>query len=166
MKTAYLSLGSNLGDRELHLTQALQRLAAPDLIIVRLSSVYETDPRDFEAQPSFLNLVAGISTSLQPMQLLRRTTRVELALGRKRTVRNGPRTIDIDILSFGRFVIDSAPLTVPHPRLQQRRFVLEPLAELDPEWVHPVTKQSVGDLLAAVRNQGVRRLGAFKPPHD
>lgn len=163
MKTAYLSLGSNLGDRERHLASALARLSAPDLSVTRVSSVYETEPRDLPNQPRFLNLVAAIETSLLPMQLLRRAGRVELELGRKRTIANGPRIIDIDILAFGRFIIDTPKLRVPHPRLRERRFMLEPLAELEPEWRHPATKESVGDLLAAVRNQGSRRLGPLNP---
>lgn len=162
MKTVYLSLGSNLGNREQHLALALERLAAPGLVIARLSSVYETEPRDLRNQPRFLNLVAEVETTLLPLQLLRRIAKIEHELGRKRIVAKGPRTIDIDILTFGRFTIGTAQLTVPHARMRDRRFVLEPLAELEPEWTHPVTKESVRDLLAAVRDQGVRKLGPLK----
>lgn len=159
MKTAYLGLGSNVGNREQHIGQALSKLAAPDLRIARVSSVYETEPVGFTAQRSFLNLVAEIETELFPMQLLARIAKIEQALGRVRTVPNGPRTIDVDILLYARAVILSARLEVPHPRMAERRFVLVPLAELAPELRHPVTHKTVRGMLEAAPSLSIRKLG-------
>lgn len=158
MKTAYLGLGSNVGNREHHIEQALSKLAAPDLRVARVSSVYETEPVGFTAQRSFLNLVAEIETELFPMQLLARIAKIEQALGRVRTVPNGPRTIDVDILLYGRTVIRSARLEVPHPRMAERRFVLVPLAELAPELRHPVTHKTVRAMLEAAPPLSIRKL--------
>ena len=159
MKLAYLSLGSNIGNREGMLAEALRLLQAPDLRVVRVSPVYETEPMELRDQPWFLNLVAEIETDLFPRQLLARTQKIEKELGRKRKVPKGPRTIDIDILLYGRFVIDTPDLQVPHPRMTERRFVLEPLAQLAPELRHPVLRRTVGELLAATRGQVVRQVG-------
>ncbi len=114
-KTAYLSLGSNLDDRAENLRRALELLASPDLRITRTSSLYETEPQDLRQQPWFLNLAAEIETTLFPMPLLARIQSVEKQLGRKRIVSKGPRTIDIDILLFGGFVIDTPSLTSAAP---------------------------------------------------
>ena len=156
MHTVYLSLGSNVGDRQRHLDAALELLRAAGVDIVRVSRVYETEPQDLRAQPWFLNLVAEAQTRLFPLQLLRATQRVERKLGRKRVVEKGPRTIDIDILLFGGFVVDTEELQIPHPRMAARRFVLEPLAELAPDLRHPVTHASVREMLDAVLDQGAR----------
>jgi 2-amino-4-hydroxy-6-hydroxymethyldihydropteridine diphosphokinase len=158
MKTAYLSLGTNLGDRERNLQMAIEKLAAPDLRIQRISSVYETAPVDMEDPRWFLNLAVEVETDLFPMQLLWRAGKIEHSLGRVRTVVNGPRTIDIDILFYGRAVIRSFSLEVPHPRMTQRRFVLAPLAELAPELRHPVARKTIRELLDAAPEQSVRRL--------
>lgn len=158
MKTAYLGLGSNIGDREQNLKEALAKLSAPDLRVARHSSVYETEPVGFTAQRWFLNIVVEIETELFPMQLLARIAKVEQALGRARTVKNGPRTLDIDILLYGRAVVRSARLEIPHPRMAERRFVLAPLAELAPELRHPVTHQSIRAMLDAAPAVGVRKL--------
>lgn len=158
MKTVYLGLGSNVGNREQHIQQALSKLAAPDLRIARVSSVYETEPVGFTAQRSFLNLVAEIETELFPMQLLARIGKIEQALGRVRAVPNGPRTIDVDILLYGRAVIRSARLEVPHPRMAERRFVLVPLAELAPELRHPVTHKTVRGMLETAPPLTIRKL--------
>ncbi len=158
MKTAYLSLGSNLGDRKDNLATALKLLAAPDLRIARVSSLYETEPRDLLQQPWFLNLAVQIETTLFPMQLLARTQKVERDLGRKRIIAKGPRTIDIDILLFGAFVIDTPQLQIPHPRLAERRFVLQPLVEIAPDLRHPTTRQTVREMLAATAGQIVKKL--------
>lgn len=164
MKTAYLSLGSNLGDRLANLRAAIAALRSPELNVARLSSVYETEPQDLKAQPWFLNLVAEIETAVFPRALLGRMQRIELDLGRRRGVAKGPRPIDIDILLYGKFVIDMPGLTVPHPRLAERRFVLEPLAELAPELRHPVTRKQVREMLASTLHQSVRRTDLILNP--
>ena len=162
MKTIYLSLGSNVGDRQANLRAALERLAAPDLRVVRVSPVYETEPVGAPpgslSQRWFLNLAAEAETDLFPMQLLARTQKIERALGRVRTVPNGPRTIDIDILLYAKAVVRSARLEIPHPRMHQRRFVLAPLADLAPELRHPVTHRTVREMLEAASTAAVRRL--------
>lgn len=158
----YLGLGSNLGDREHMLQAALDALDAAGVRIRRVSPVYETEPQDLKEQAWFLNLVAEAETDLFPMQLLNRTARIERQLGRKRAVPKGPRTIDIDILLYGNFVIDTPRLTIPHPRLAARRFVLAPLADLAPDLRHPVSRRRVRELLDATAGQTVRRV-AFRP---
>lgn len=157
-KLVYLGLGSNLGDRYANLRSAVEQLTAPDLRLLRLSGLYETEPIGLRDQAWFLNQVAEFETDLMPLQLLRRAQKVERALGRRRTVRNGPRTLDVDILLFGSAVVDCDDLTVPHPRYHERRFVLAPLAELNPALRDPRTHQSVAQLLQAVRGQAVRRV--------
>jgi 2-amino-4-hydroxy-6-hydroxymethyldihydropteridine diphosphokinase len=161
MKLVYLSLGSNVGDRERQLGSALQKLAAPDFRIRRVSSVYETEPvncPDTGGSHWFFNLVVEAETDLFPMQLLWRAGKIEHSLGRVRTVVNGPRTIDIDILFYSRSVIHTPELQVPHPRMSERRFVLAPLAELAPELRHPISRRTVRELLATAPAQAVRRL--------
>ena len=160
-KTVYLGLGSNLGDRRGNLIRALAALEFRAVEIVRQSSIYETAPMMVEDQPWFLNQVVEVRTSLFPRQLLHRGQEIELELGRKRTVAYGPRVIDIDILLYGRTVIETDELTIPHPRMTERRFVLEPLAELAPRLRHPVSKRSIAELLAATMAQNVKR---YEPP--
>jgi 2-amino-4-hydroxy-6-hydroxymethyldihydropteridine diphosphokinase len=157
--TIYLSLGSNLGDREANLRAALAALEAPDLHIQRVSPVYETEPVDLTAQPWFLNLAAEASTSLFPKQLLARLEAIEHRLGRRRTVPKGPRTIDLDILYYGNAVIESPELTIPHARLHERRFVLAPLADIAPGLRDPRTRRTVQEMLEdAPAAQAVRRV--------
>ena len=156
MKKIYLSLGSNLGDRELMLTSALDRLNAADLRILRVSSVYETEPVGFKEQRCFLNLVAEAETDLFPLMLLSRIQKIELLLGRKRSgPPNGPRSIDIDILLYGRATVHSARLDIPHPRLHERRFVLGPLVELAPDLRHPTIGRTMRELLASLEGQKI-----------
>ena len=157
-KTVYLSLGSNIGDRERNLRDAVDLLAEPQLRAVRVSSFYETAPLEVHDQPWFLNAVVEAETDLFPKQLLARVQRIEQRLGRRRLRPKGPRTIDIDILLYGAAVIDADELQVPHPRLAERRFVLEPLAELAPNLHHPVTGRTVAEMLLAVTRQQVRRV--------
>jgi 2-amino-4-hydroxy-6-hydroxymethyldihydropteridine diphosphokinase len=159
LKTAYLSLGSNVGDREANLRAAIEKLAAPDSRVVRVSPTYETEPVDYTDQRWFLNLVVEAETDLFPMQLLARVARIERALGRVRTVAKGPRTIDIDILLYGRAVVRAKDLEIPHPRMHERRFVLAPLADLAPDLRHPVTRKTVREMLDAAPAAAVRRVG-------
>jgi 2-amino-4-hydroxy-6-hydroxymethyldihydropteridine diphosphokinase len=159
-KVVYLSLGSNLGDREAELRTALAKLQSHDLQIERVSSLYETEPVEVRDQPQFLNLVVEARTSLYPMRLLLRIANVEREMGRKRSTPKGPRNIDIDILLFGRFIVDTPQLQIPHPRMVERRFVLEPLAELSPDLRHPVTRRTMREILAKAPDQRVRRLPA------
>ena len=157
MKTVYLSLGSNIGDREANLRAAIERLPAAGVNVLRVSPIYETEPVDYTAQAWFLNLVLEGDTELFPMQLLSRTSRIERELGRMRGVPKGPRTIDIDILLYGRRVVRSGSLEIPHPRMSERRFVLAPLADLAPDLVHPVTHRTVREMLDAAPAQIVKQ---------
>ena len=158
MHTVYLSLGSNVGEREANLTRALERLRASGVEVRRVSSMWETEPQELERQRWFVNLVAEVETELFPRQLLHLILRIEKEMGRRRMTPKGPRTIDIDIVLFGNFVIDVTELKIPHPRMARRRFVLAPLAELAPELRHPVTREAVSEMLAAVKDQKIRRL--------
>lgn len=153
-----MGLGTNLGDREGHLQAALTLLEAPDLHVTRVSSIYETAPMYDTAQPAFLNMVAEGETTLFPRQLLHRLQKIENELGRLRTRPNGPRTIDLDLLLYGRTISGAADLTIPHPRLAERRFVLEPLAELAPGLRHPVLHRTMKELLREVADQQVRKV--------
>jgi len=136
----------------------VDRLASDEIHVLRRSSLYETAPQEMLDQPSFLNAVVEVETSLLPMQLLARIREIEREMGRQRIAPKGPRNIDIDILFYGRTVITTQELEVPHPRLAQRRFVLEPLAEIAPDFRHPVTGKTASEILAALEPQGVRRL--------
>jgi 2-amino-4-hydroxy-6-hydroxymethyldihydropteridine diphosphokinase len=157
LKIAYLGLGSNLGDRAQNLRDAISRLAGDDLRILRESSVYETEPRDLAKQPWFLNQVIEIETDLFPRRLLARVLKIERDMGRKRVIAKGPRLIDIDILLYGAAIVSAAGLEIPHARMWERRFVLEPLAELAHELCDPRTKKTIREMLKAVANQVVRK---------
>lgn len=146
---AYVGLGSNLGDRARYLLLAVRGMLDAGLDVIRLSSIYETEPVEYEDQPPFLNMVAELrgSTLPSPEHLMARLLRVEFALGRTRDVPMGPRTIDLDLLLFKDYRSDTEFLTLPHPRLHTRRFVLVPLNELVPNLVHPVLGKPVSNLL-------------------
>lgn len=158
MKIVYLSLGSNLGDRCANLDDAVKRLSAPDLRILKKSSVYKTEPREFLEQPWFLNQVVEAETSLFPRRLLARLKNIERTMGRTRTMPKGPRRIDLDILFFGTAILSTPDLEIPHPRLAERRFVLEPLAEIAPDLRHPRTRRTAREMLDQVMDQVVRRV--------
>ena len=162
MKKVYLSLGSNLGHRGQMLRTAIGLLESPDLRILRISSVYETEPVEHRRQPWFLNLVVEAETDLVPIELLARVRKIETQLGRKRLIAKGPRTIDIDILLYGDSVIESGALVIPHPRMTERRFVLEPMAELAADLRHPVHRRTMRDLVGVTLAQTVRKL-SFLP---
>jgi 2-amino-4-hydroxy-6-hydroxymethyldihydropteridine diphosphokinase len=144
-KSVYLSLGSNVGDREANLKRAIERLGAIGRVLA-VSSFYETEPVEFTRQAWFLNCVALLETEMMPRQLLAAVLGVERAMGRRRTEKKGPRIIDIDILLYADTVVKTAQLTIPHPAMQARRFVLEPLTEIAPEVRHPVLKRTVREL--------------------
>lgn len=140
------------------LQAALDQLNSGDLRLIRISPVYETEPRDFRDQRWFLNLAAEAQTTLFPLQLLARILKIERKLGRKRLVPKGPRTIDIDILLYGNTAVNTMRLQIPHPRYAERRFVLAPLADLAPDLRDPVTRKTVRESLAAVTDQSIRRV--------
>jgi len=144
--TAYLSLGSNLGDREQNLRTAIANLEG----VVAISSFYETEPVEFTEQPWFLNCAVAVRTELTPQQFLSKVQAIEHKMGRRRIQPKGPRNIDIDILLFGDAIIDTPELQLPHPAMHDRRFVLEPLSEIAPDALHPVLKRSARELLQAL----------------
>lgn len=158
MQIAYLSLGSNVGDRIAQLRSARARLSTLGRVVA-VSSLYETEPVEFTAQPWFLNCVLALGTEQTGRQLMSTILEIETQMGRKRVQNKGPRSIDIDILLFGDEVIDSPELNVPHPAMHKRRFVLEPLAEVAPEIRHPLLKKTIRELLADLpAGQLVRRV--------
>jgi len=156
----YLSLGSNVGDRGRHLRAAIHRLGASGRLI-SVSSFYETEPVEFTSQAWFLNCAVELETDIEPGLLMSEILRIELEMGRKRSVKKGPREIDIDILLFGDQVINKPELTIPHPRMAQRRFVLEPLAEIAPEAIHPLQMRTIRELLGSVAPGPVVRRAAI-----
>jgi 2-amino-4-hydroxy-6-hydroxymethyldihydropteridine diphosphokinase len=158
VNTAYLGLGSNLGDRRRHLAEAIRRLhAGPAMQVAKVSPVYESSPAGVTAQPDFLNLVVQVATTHAPHELLAECLRIETDLGRMRRERWGPRTIDIDLLLYGDACIDDERLNVPHPRMRERSFVLVPLAEIAPEL--RLDGKTIGALAAAQGGVGLRKLG-------
>jgi 2-amino-4-hydroxy-6-hydroxymethyldihydropteridine diphosphokinase len=153
---AYVGLGSNLGDRAGNLLLAVRGMMEASLCVTRVSSIYETDPVSEVHQPLFLNMVVEIGNTLPtPEQVMARLLRIEFALGRIRELKDGPRTIDLDLLMYGDIEKETDFLRLPHPRLHQRRFVLEPLAEVAPRLVHPVMKKSATELLENVDDKSV-----------
>ncbi len=156
-KTIYLSLGSNIGDREENLRAAMDELPHAGVAITRVSSFYETEPMDLKEQPWFLNCVVEAETHFDPFMLLRALREIETKMGSKKLVAKGPRLMDIDILLYGTETIDTPELQVPHPRMHLRRFVLVPLAEIAPEAVYPGLKKTVKQLLEETPDRSVVR---------
>lgn len=157
-KTIYLSLGSNLGDRPANLARAVELLKESGVRVLRTSSTFETEPMYLAAQPRFLNQVVEAETTLFPRQLLAVTRGIEKLLGRNPGPPNGPRVIDVDIVLFAKSSVNLPELRIPHPRMAERRFVLEPLAELAPDLRHPVTRRTIREMLAAVMDQAARKV--------
>ncbi len=156
--TVYLALGSNLGDRLEQLHRA-QEAMQPAVCIVETSPVYETPPWGFLDQPAFLNQIVKGETELPPTELLVLLKGIEVSMGREPTVRNGPRPIDLDILFYDDLVLDGPKLSIPHPRMEGRGFVLVPLADLAPDLRHPVSGKTVREMLDEADQEGIRLFG-------
>jgi 2-amino-4-hydroxy-6-hydroxymethyldihydropteridine diphosphokinase len=150
-------MGSNLGDRAANLQTAIEALK-PEVHPLKCSPVYETPPWGYSDQPQFLNQVIETETDLSAVALLEYLKKIEVQLGRQETFRFGPRLIDLDIIFYDNDVIDSPPLVIPHPRLAERGFVLMPLADLAPDFRHPILGDSVSDLLSKVETDGIFRI--------
>jgi 2-amino-4-hydroxy-6-hydroxymethyldihydropteridine diphosphokinase len=162
---AYLSLGSNLGDRAKNLQDAVAALAAAGVNVVRVSSLCETEPVDYLDQPWFLNCAAEVQTDLTASDLLHALRAIEAQMGSQKLIAKGPRLLDMDILLYGDEVIDTPELQIPHPRMHLRRFVLQPLAEIAPQAQHPRAHQSIADLLASTPDKSiVRTFGPLQGP--
>jgi 2-amino-4-hydroxy-6-hydroxymethyldihydropteridine diphosphokinase len=163
MALAYIALGGNLGDRAQTLSSAIDRLGSLGKVTAR-SSFYETEPVGFRDQPPFLNAVVALETDLEPIDLLRGMLAIERESGRDRSnsAFNGPRTLDLDLLLMGDRVAAGTELTLPHPALAKRRFVLAPLAEIAPALRHPRLKQTMAELLELLRDEGENRVSAVR----
>ena len=164
MVRAYIGFGSNIGDRCAHINQALRWLSEADGVsVVRVSSLYETEPVGCEEQNWFLNGVLAVETRLLPHSLLRLLKRIETRVGRQPHPRWGPREIDLDLLIYEQGHINTPDLTVPHPEMHQRRFVLTPFSEIAPEVVHPILQQKIEILLSNVADAKLVRVAAPPP---
>ncbi|MFC1651081.1 2-amino-4-hydroxy-6-hydroxymethyldihydropteridine diphosphokinase [Candidatus Latescibacterota bacterium] len=163
MIISYLGLGSNLGDRFGCLLEAVERLNSESgITVANVSPVYETAPVGGIEQPDYFNAAAEIETVLEPEKLLGTCLAIEHDMGRVRAEKWGPRVIDIDILFYGDIIIESADLTVPHPSLDSRAFVLCPLSDIAPDLVHPASGKTVNDLRIAAGDAGIRKISNLK----
>jgi 2-amino-4-hydroxy-6-hydroxymethyldihydropteridine diphosphokinase len=157
LSLVYIALGSNLGDRAANLAKAREMLT-DDIQVLKRSSIYQTAPWGYSEQDDFYNQVLDCETSLRPLILLNTLKKVEKKMGRKKTFRNGPRVIDLDILFYDDLILKTRRLVIPHPGLHERAFVLVPMAEVNPGFVHPVLGKTIVALLAKVDQAGVVRL--------
>lgn len=147
MAIAYIAVGSNLGDRNKNIQKAIFLLRAhPQVNIIKISSIIETEPEGGPAQERFLNGAIAVDTDLPPKDLLNILQEIERGLGRQKAVKNGPRVIDLDILFYGDKIINKKDLKIPHPRLHKRQFVIKPLCQIAPEFIHPVLNKKIKDL--------------------
>jgi 2-amino-4-hydroxy-6-hydroxymethyldihydropteridine diphosphokinase len=153
----YLALGSNLGDRLSHIKEAISSLS-PQMDVKAKSHVYETPPWGYEAQSPFYNQVIKVKTYLEPEPLLKHLKRLEVALGRKPSFQNGPRSIDIDLLFYDDRIMNTPVITLPHPRLHERGFVLLPLMDIAPDLIHPVRQKSVREMIAACDLSNIKQV--------
>lgn len=170
MHTVYIALGSNIQPKASYLSQAIEKLNAhPSITVTKISNVYNTAPKGYADQDDFYNMAAELTTELSPHDLLHALHQIEQTLGRIRTIKNGPRTIDLDILVYGQQQINNETLIVPHPRMQERAFVLVPLQEIAGEWIIPGLDQAVQDLtnqLAASELADVHQMGQLDDLYD
>lgn len=154
---AYLALGSNVGDRLSNLKEAIASLS-PQMDVKAKSHIYETPPWGYESQSPFYNQVIKVKTYLEPERLLKHLKRLEVALGRKPSFQNGPRLIDIDLLFYDDQIMNTPVITLPHPRLHERAFVLLPLMDIAPDLIHPVRQKSVREMVAACDLSGIKQV--------
>ncbi|GBE01982.1 bifunctional folate synthesis protein [bacterium BMS3Bbin06] len=152
MAIVYIGIGTNLGNREKNCWKALERLEEIGVRVTKRSSLYETDPWGVKDQPPFINMAVETETAFLPEDLLVKLKAIETTMGREKTYRWGPRVIDLDILFYDDMVVDTGSLRIPHPRLHERAFVLEPLSEIASEFIHPVMGRSIKELLGEVKS--------------
>lgn len=154
MPRAYLSIGSNIGDRINYINKAIEKLKQNNIKIIKSSNIIETEPYGYKEQGKFLNMAVEIDSDLNPFELMKLILKIESELGRIRTVRWGSRVIDIDIIFYDSLIINEPDLKIPHPDMQNRFFVLKPLQEIAPDFVHPVLKKTITELLENLNSEG------------